>query len=293
MASHELVYLLDTQPLTARDNRRVLLDIGTTYQLDEVQELGDGTVSGVINHDSCGYPLPEHRFITCPVSSLVSRLRLKTITPSRFYAYPVRGLLATNFVDTNIVDHPLQSASRFALGSGIVGNYCSNWHLARALAVNSEPYTVFCAQPFIVQDKAHCQSITNASIQTNAYLEHFLAELQFNEYSSSAIRKDLHVGHLCQLWNIVFGRSKEAHHVTEKALRKVFARYLLDYWSVQSFLDEDSNNVLRPLPINYLMEYLGYDSLLSNDSYSNGWERGSVHYNLAFAESYVAGRKYY
>lgn len=196
-------------------------------------------------------------------------------------------IIARSFViKSNLID-PLISTSRSALGSGIYGLYSSNPSNITTLRSdsNQEIYMIELSNPYLIQDKEHGESLTIASLNTNAYLDRVLESLrnEIIDYDTVLARIKLNNNPaLFTLWNIVFYRTKD--FLSQDVLDSLLTEYLVKYLVSDSFIDTISGEFVYELPINLILRNLGYDGIIASDPYNNGWDRGCVSYDYSLAD---------
>ncbi|CAH6419423.1 Hypothetical protein HVR_LOCUS619 [uncultured virus] len=202
-----------------------------------------------------------------------------------FIEYPLR---ASSFVIKDNVNDPLNSTSRSALGSGIYGRYVSDESSISNLLTdpNQSAYRIDCPNAYIVQDKEHGESITVASLHTNRYLDKIIQIVRASSEPTldgvEFLIRANSIENLVVLWNIVLYRTEEI--ITQEWLENILAQYVLKYLTDDTLIDSVNGNVIQELPINDILGALGYEGILGDDTYINGWGRGCVSYNYSQAQ---------
>lgn len=217
-----------------------------------------------------------------------------SLTFSDNIEFPIK---ASDFVITKNTQKPLSSTTRNGLGSGIYGVYIKNPDDIERMKSSPEQtvYEIECPDAYILQDKEHGDSITVASLHTNRYLEEIIQFARFNLNKSyedilQFIRSEP-IDHLVTLWNIVFYRTME--HINKNILESILAEYVVKYFTDDSIIDSINGDILQEQPINFIMRELGHDSIIANDVYNNGWNRGCVNYNYTYADIIQSGNAPY
>lgn len=225
-------------------------------------------VFAIVKEDSIRYPVPP-----------------TTVVNEVFYSRRKNSqLAATGFVD--LTDHNgLINSSRIPLGTGIYGKFFQSQEDAiQGMLPDESVYQIDSTGSYQLVDAAHGDLLTLASIWTNRYLTHSLL-LNQTEVSDSVL------GHLTNLWRMVFLRTQEGSKVTPEILSDIFTNYLTNY---------DNNAYISPdliplqiLPINHIMERLGYSGIFAKDNYNNSRDRGCVSYKIDEASIYLVGHAQY
>jgi hypothetical protein len=224
------------------------------------------------------------------IQNIISFRKYRTIKNRKFY-YLGDEIIATTFANNKIGNkNPLESASRSALGSGIYGLNLSNISEARALSIDNELiYEIDVLKALDVQDKEHGESITIASLLTNRYLDKIISRNDIIDISD--VVKNDNIENLVILWNIVFYRNKR--YISYEKLENILSNYLTRYLTNHKLIDKNDNMTLIALPINYIMEEMGYTGLIADDLYNNGWDRGCVSYNFNKFDILSEGKAFY
>lgn len=240
-------------------------------------------------------------FIIGLMEANTSTQQLPAVTTIRentnFIEYPLR---ASNFVIKNNLNNPLNNTSRSALGSGIYGIFANkNSNINEFLTDTKQTvYIVDCPNAYTSQDKEHGESITTASLNTNRYLDRIISAVRGSmrdndvsmEYIKSLVRNNS-IENLVVLWNIMLYRSKNI--IMREQLENILIQYIYDYFSNNSLVDSLNGNIIQPLPINNILKNIGYDGIIGNDSYINGWGRGCVSYNYESAKIITGDTGFY
>ena len=197
---------------------------------------------------------------------------------------------ANSFVIKDNTDHALESTSRSALGSGIYGIYLRDESEIPSLRTesNQRVYRIDNRYSYLVQDKEHGESITTASLHTNKYIDKAFETAQVDP---STYIEENPIINLVTLWNIVLYRTQE--EITKNELERILINYMSRYLSDNALKDTINGNDIETLPINDIMNALGYDGLLADDPYNNGWGRGCVNYNYEQAVIFQGEKAFY
>lgn len=199
------------------------------------------------------YKFPQIRKIT--LDQIVSDRPIKTeITPT---IYCFTECYNKFLVNKSIMDDPLIKTSENALGSGIYGVYIKDLD---DLANFDNVTKIDFANPLYLQDKEHGESLTNASIVTNRFLDKIIQQERFGDSYDLG-----DINNIVNLWNIVLARIDLS--IETDWLREIFVNY------VNKYLYEPNFNVL---PINEILGSLGYDGIIADDAFNNNAERGCV-----------------
>ena len=300
-----LVYVEKTRPFGDVDGTtqiakviRTPLEIDATGDLIQWYELELVTDS---EGDKLNIPQP----LVVSVNNIVSNRSMRDIQPRQFYNFATLTnsldprtlqpdyegteeiqypLSATSFVIKDSIERPLELTSRSALGSGIYGMYLPDESIIPSLLTdqNQITYRIACPNAYIIQDKEHGESITVASINTNRYLDRIIPALSAdNSLDALSLIQMNSIQNLTTLWNIVFYRTEQ--FITQEWLERVLTSYVIRYISDHSLVDSINGDSIQELPINDIMLGLGYEGILADDVYNNGWNRGCVSYNYSQA----------
>ena len=251
--------------------------------------------------DQDGDRITSLESMTVPGDRIVSDRSFRDIEPRQFYNFSTMvsytnqtdiqyPLQAISFVIKDNVDRPLEITSRSGLGSGIYGLYVRNESDIPNLRTDPSQVVnkIDCPNAYPIQDKEHGDSITVASLHTNRYLDRIIQALRFNgphenlniDNALELIRMNS-ITNLVTLWNIVFYRTQDI--LTQDWLEQTLADYVVRYLQDDSLQDTINGNSIQELPINDIMTGMGYEGLIADDSYNNGWNRGCVSYNYSQA----------
>ena len=63
-------------------------------------------------------------------------------------------------------------------------------------------------------------------------------------------------------------------------LEGIITEYILDFLLSNNLHDSISGKAIIELPINYIMKSLGYNGIIGDDSYTNGWNKGCIYYDF-------------
>ncbi len=232
---------------------------------------GNNVLSNRIFHDIS--PRNIYQFATLPLSGNIQ------------YSIQARGFVIKN--NSSKEDNQIENTSRSALGSGIFGLYISNPQNIDKYKTNpnQQVFTISCPYAYPIQDKEHGDSITIASLQTNRYLDSIIRALKDGDFISYEIAhkfiKDNREDKLYTLWNIVFYRTND--FISRDKLDEILANYVVKYLTDRSLIDSLNGQPLQELPINDIMLSMGYDGIIAQDTYNNGWDRGCINYQYSQA----------
>lgn len=224
------------------------------------------------------------------IQNIISFRKYRTIKNRKLY-YLGDEIIATTFANNKIGNkNPLESASRSALGSGVYGLNLSNISDAKSLSIDNKMiYELDMLKTYDIQDKEHGESITIASLLTNRYLDKIISNN--DTVNISEVIKNDNIENLVILWNIVFFRSKR--YMSYEKLENILSNYLKRYFTTHGLVDKRDNTPLIALPINYIMEEMGYTGLIADDLYNNGWDRGCVSYIFNKFDILSEGKAFY
>lgn len=165
-----------------------------------------------------------------------------------------KNIRGSNYVIKKFKDDTL-SSTQLPLGSGIVGTY------NKGIIKNINSYNISCSNPYFVQDKEHYESIILASHRMNFYLDNLIHKKYMNQQKNCGklIQENGYIN-IYNLWEIVFLRTE--NQINQKKFRDVLIRYLCDYFKKEDSLQISTNNEMISLPINYVMNDMGYDALI-------------------------------
>lgn len=287
-----LVYVENTRPFgDVEGTTQIAKVIRTPFEIDNNDSIIQWYDLELIT-DSEGDRLNPPQPLIVSEDKIMSNRSIKDIQQRQFYNFATltnsldpKGeiqypLTATSFVIIQNVDRPLELTSRSALGSGIYGMYLSDENIIPSLLTDQSQitYRIECPNAYIIQDKEHGESITVASLHTNRYLDRIIPALRAdNNLDALSLIKMNSIQNLTTLWNIVLYRTNQ--FITQEWLEQVLANYAIRYISDQSLVDSVNGDIIQELPINIVMRELGYDGLIGDDPYTNGWGRGCVSYN--------------
>jgi hypothetical protein len=241
--------------------------------------------------DDDGDRIHKPKIITVLDNTIVSNRPIHDVQPHRFYqisnindSLNFDNPVARDFVKKSIIKQPLASTSRSGLGSGLYGIFVPDPNDIKFQV--SDPrqkvYQIDCSNPYIVQDKEHGDSITTASLHTNSYLDRLIEGIRTTLTKSIADPSTLiqlnSVENLVNLWNIVLFRTGQS--ITKQWLETILEDYINIYLGDNTLFDTTSQEPIQELPINHIMQELGFDGLLAKDSYNNRWNRGCVCYTM-------------
>lgn len=287
-----LVYIENTRPFGDVDGTtQIAKVIRTPLETDSTGALFQWYELELVT-DSEGDKLNIPQFLVVSEDNIVSNRSIRDVQPRQFYNFATLTsslspeneiqypLSATSFVIKNNIDRPLELTSRSALGSGIYGMYLPDETMIPSLLTDQSQitYRIECPNPYIIQDKEHGESITVASLHTNRYLDRIIPALRAdNSLDTLSLLQMNSIQNLTTLWNIVFYRTEQ--YITQEWLEQVLANYIIRYISNHTLVDSINGDSIQELPINDIMRQLGYDGIIGDDPYTNGWGRGCVSYN--------------
>lgn len=279
-----LVYLETRDRVTNTDGNTQLARIVKSFKSSKGQLFEISLLS-----DPSGNIINSVERIIILKKNIMNNESIKKIKNRKLY-YIGTEAIATNFANkelTNNNQNPLDSTSRSGLGSGIYGtNFLPN-----EIAEGSLIYEINITNGYDIQDKAHGESITTASVITNRYLDKIIVMMREENNGSGNIIEDDNIENLVVLWNIVFYRTKE--YISYERLEKILSNYLVYYFSRSELIDHRDGVQLIDLPINYIMREMGYNGLLADDLYNNGWDRGCVSYDYSKMDLFTQGKAFY
>ena len=226
-----------------------------TYIAKLIKTYNNGYSEVELLTDSQGYEKSEKVIIL--TGNIVSNRKRKVINPKQFYG----DLTGRYFVLKK--DGNISTTTTNGLGSGIYGNYFSGLD-----------ELILCPKAYELQDAAHGDSLSTASLATNRYLDNKILSRGFAEVND--------VYNLYVLWNIVLVRSNLALSVEE--LVYILNKYLDKYFESAKLVDDQTEDLLIELPVNHVLTYFGYDGVIANDIHNNSSSRGCVCYHHFKAE---------
>lgn len=232
--------------------------------------------------DGLYYAVPP--VATLSSNNVLNNRHVMDITPKKFYQfssgyqYP---LTASGFVETTNIEKPLSATTRNGLGSGLYGIFVVGEFQRYKSSPDQVVYQIWCDQAYPLQDGAHGDSITNASLQTNRYLERIMEIIRADNDSSYdgvyGLIQSNSISGLVMLWNLALFRTQNT--ISEQMLVEVLTEYVVQYFSAGTIFDSITSEELKEQPINSIMRALGYDGIIASDHENNGWDRGCVCYN--------------
>lgn len=285
MASSDVVVYVPNSETFADSN-------GTVHLARIIQQQAPWVVVQLLT-DSHGAYAESPSTVTLSDKYVLSYRETRNIEPRTFYqfaAYSAEGiqypLTASGFVQTKTIEKPLSSTTRNGLGSGLYGIFVVG-DLARYRSTPDQTvYSIECPDAYPLQDAEQGDAITNASLQTNRYLERILEIVRADDDPSyptvSALIAANSLSDLVMLWNLALFRTGD--RVTEEGLRTVLATYISNYFTETPLIDSVTGEALQPQPINSILQSLGYDGIIATDAANNGWDRGCVCYRYETAE---------
>ena len=237
------------------------------------------------------------RVLSYPVASTVTRSSVKVpeddlvaleiisgIEKVFYHRDQPQQLTAEGFVDTT-VNTGLLTVGNIPLGTGIYGKYFRTEVDATQDILPSEAiYRIDATGCYPLIDGAHGDLLTYSSLTTNRYVAAAML-------AGVRALDEQQLGHLTTLWKMVMSRTNEADKVVTHELAQVLSDYILNHNST-TYISTD----LRPLqvlPINAILDKLGYQGIFAVDSYNNIRDRGCVTYNLSEANNYRIGHAQY
>lgn len=200
-----------------------------------------------------------------------------------------------NFVNVLVTKDPVQNTSRSAFGTGIYGFYIDDKNInnyydnIQSNNTYQEVNKIQCSRPYFVQDLEHSESLTVASITTSRYIDFLLAH--FEDEAEDLVSKSSHLN-IVNLWNIVFYRTN--NYLSENDFTNLMINYINDYHDPNlHYKDSITNKPLFVLPINYIMNHMGFDSIIGSDNHTNAWYSGCVNFNFEKSNVYNSGKALY
>lgn len=284
-----LVYIENRQPFADVSGTTQIAKVIRSYIIDD-----KSWFDLLLITDSDGDQIKSVNQITVSGDNIVSKRSFHDILPRELYHFATLTLsenieypiTARGFVIKKNLDGPLESTSRSALGSGIYGRYVKNRSQIDSLTNdNQSVYLIDCSNAYILQDRAHGESITVASLNTNRYMDRIIQSLISNrELTLDQAKIQLRMNsnpNILTLWNIALYRTED--FISYDALYDILASYIMKYLFNASLFDTINGEILQELPINSILNSLGYDGILASDSFNNGWDRGCISYNYSQA----------
>lgn len=209
-----------------------------------------------------GLPVTKPFAVTVDFDAVLNRKPMIAHDIEVLYQYTQKdGLTASCYVDKS---RKLNEVTRANLGSGIYGIIDPD--------INSDhlhPIPFKVSNYLSLQDVAHSESLTIASHFTNSKLQSVL-----DGY-------DVDVTNLYELWNIVLERVERS--ISQEALTNILEDYIEDY-QVKELIE---------LPINYILQRLGYQGIVGVDEYDNSWTRQCVSFDTSNAKYQEKSRAAY
>lgn len=273
--------------------RGLYAEEGDTYIVEILSRLGSKvkirrltTAEGVLTDDF----EPEE----VSRSKIVSDRPLRVISPKVIFHFASPKInyeiKAASFVTH---EKPLVSTCSHGLGSGIYGLHIKTQaQLTELKSTPDQPvYIIKCETPFFIQDSDHLNSLISASMATNRYIDNLINQLKnkfagktafFNDFLG-AVNND-NTDKLLILWSIVYSRSMLGNSLNTVLLNNLLANYLWEYFTDSSLRDSIKDDIIHELPINHIMRFLGYDSMIGDDRETNSWGRGCISFNYAQAQ---------
>ena len=230
-------------------------DTDTTTHIARIVSKANKSWKVLLLTDHSGeFLLDNNEVLTVPVGSIVSNKTFKEITPKRFYQVS-EELVASGFASK---ERTLDSTTRIGFGSGIQGIFIQNEDLVSQIQDSgSKVFEIVCDSPYSIQDAEHDDSITLASLNTNRYLDKLIQYLQSEtETDIETLIKLNQSTNLITLWNIALFRTGDS--ISQDQLDSLLAKYLKNYLNTKEELVE--------LPINSIMRFLGYTSILTRSN---------------------------
>lgn len=244
--------------------------------------------------DINGKEIKDNTNILIPQSRIIEP-KIKDIKQRAMYV-AADNLIAENFVIKNgetisvgdnevvydIKEGALIATSRNGLGSGIYGFYNK---IPNAIRINT-------SNAYVIHDQPHGESITNASLMTNRYLDNIIISNKNISDLDQALQliENYNIDYLTTLWNIVFYRTDQS--ISQEQLEDILADYLVKYYQNDLFDSETGQNIIE-LPINFIMINMGYTGIIADDLFNNSWDRGCVSYRYDQADKLVGNRAPY
>jgi hypothetical protein len=182
-------------------------------------------------------------------------LKIDNATIYHFTKSNTERMTSSNYI---YIDNSIEKTTLTAWPSGIDGLYLENDDF-KSYKINTDQivYKIELKNPFIIQDYAHVESITSASMSTNVILDTFLLNKHLIE--------TVDLTRILTLWNIVFYRTFNRKIIDENFLLDLIMMFINNYGK-EDIKDTISGRKLNTPFINILFKSLGYDSLLNHDN---------------------------
>lgn len=225
-------------------------------------------------------------------NKLVSLIPLIDVSPKEIYHFTnpeSNGLLkASEFVTSG---SRLEGNTNHGFGSGIYGLYFKHPSRVKKYKLFSDQivYKIMLKNPFIIQDQAHGESITVASMETDRFIDRIIEE------NAPEKIKTTDIDNLVVLWNIVLYRSNTFVPLSSDTLKNILSNYITTFFNDNSlkdtFLkDTKDGKVVHESPINSIFRHYNYDGLISNDPQTNNWTKGCISYNYSYTPIIIQSR---
>jgi len=172
----------------------------------------------------------------------------------------------------------LSDTSVEGYGAGLYGSYTRQ---------NDDDVELVLRNPFYIRDRYHSDSLRLASLHTNMYVDECILYLKTHTYIDiNTIRRHVdatYPDNLTVLWFIVYERT----HVRKPDIKEILVRYISYYFSYNNMYDTFTGQVIKFLPINYIMDDGKYDSIIDA-----GWgSRSCVSYKFDIHSSKMTSSK--
>lgn len=208
-----------------------------------------------------------------------------------FYFSTDGGVTASRFLKKS---DDLTDVSMRPIGSGIVGTYFRDDNIPALSGV--EVFSIEMKNPYQVQDVEHYNSILNASLRTNMFIESLRRSVETinPEIRSSEVMAilttDSYVDFqaIYTLWWIVLWRTEDT--ITEQSLMSIIVAYIDDLFVRNGdLIDTITGSELIELPVNYIFKSLGYTGVISEDNDSVNYEIEAADEVRASSALYTTG----
>lgn len=216
--------------------------------------------------DGLGMPVHEQDIHVVSADNVVSNSTPRTFAEV-FYHVTDSAVLARGFVIKKH-DNALYSTSRSALGSGIFGKYTQP---------AGDSLRISCQNMYHLQDQPHGESLSIAALSTHAYLDRIIRALGKDANPEMYVSMN-DTRHLVTLWNIVFYRTHDS--ISQADFDNVLVAYIHKFLAPAEIQDTHTREDIIELPINHILEFMGYHGIIADDHYNNYWDRGCVCYDI-------------
>lgn len=289
-----------------------------TYIAKIISQNDDDTYDVILLTDELGNTVENINPVTISHDVIVSYRPVHDIQPKFFYYFSElqsETINADRFVMKQYDDYKqillptlsLTQTTRIPFGSGIYGKYVANDNNLDDLTIdeNEQIYRIDANDCYLIQDQAHGDSVILASLHTNRYLDDVFLSIQaqpnketmdvdsliIDAENLNIKAPNIKISSLITLWNIALARTND--NISENQFLQILHNYVVDFLTQTTLRDAITNEFLSPLPINYILNDLGYHGILASDSTNNGWDRGCVSYDLELVQDLRGGIERY